>query len=547
VKTFDDADPNGTDVTGLRALVDGVDAVIYETDLSGWVRFVNRRAEELFGYPAERWRSQPGFPQAITYHEDRPEVRAQLYQCARHADHRQLEYRIVAADGQLVWVRELVSPSRGAGRAVRSLRSVLWKIDPPRKAVRDLYAAHLQLTEQLDEMTELRELSQRLLVTLELPPLLEEILAATAAIQGAEIGMVRLYDPARRDLRIVASMGLPKEFLERYGRVSVDDVACGLAIQQGAPVIIEDVEADTAAAAFFEPARIGGYRAKYSTLLTGRTGELLGTIATCFREPHRPSDREVRLVELFARQAADFVENARLKEALRESDRRKDEALAALAHEIRNPLNVILATSHVLRAEAADGSRSVELCELITREARLLARLVGELIEASRVGIGQTPLQPESVDVGSAMAKATQSVFPIVEDRRHELAVVPPPGPITVEADPFRLEQILVNLLVNASQYTDPGGRIILDAWEEAEQAAIRVRDTGAGISADLLPRIFEPFVRGDGESRHAQSGLGLGLALVKTFAERQGGNVTATSEGPGRGSEFVVRLPKAR
>jgi PAS domain S-box-containing protein len=546
VKTFDSPRSHGTDVIDLRALVDGIDAIIYETDLSGWVRFVNHRAEELSGYPAERWLSQPGFAQAIAHQEDRHEVRAQHYQCARYADHRQLEYRIVAADGRVVWVRELVSPSRGCGGAVRSLRSVMWKIDPPRKAARDLYAAHLQLADQLDEMTQLQELSQRLRPTLELPPLLEEILAASTSFQGAEIGFVRLYDPVRRDLRIVASMGLRPEFLARYGRVSVDDVACGLAIQQGAPVIIEDVEAD-AAAAYREPARVGGYRAKYSTLMTGRTGELLGTIATCFREPHRPSDREIRLVELLARQAADLVENARLKEALREADRRKDEALAALAHEIRNPLNAITSASFVLRAEAPNGSRSTELCELITREARLLGRLADELLEASRVGTGQTALKPETIDVSSAMARATQSVSLIAGDCRHKLDVVPPPAPITVEADPVRLEQMLVNLLMNASHYTDPGGRITVDAWEEAEQAAIRVRDTGAGISAELLPRIFEPFVRGTGESRSIQNGLGLGLALVKTFAERHGGSVTAMSEGLGRGSEFVLRLPKAQ
>src|SRR5206468_2972531 len=135
----------------------------------------------------------------------------------------------------------------------------------------------------------------------------------------------------------LVSVGLPDAFLERYGRVRVGDLACGLAIARGGPVIIEDVDAEPHYAPFLESAHIGGYRSDYSTLLVSRSGETLGTIATFFREPHRPSERQIRLVELFARQAADFVENARLQRELREADRRKDEALAVLAHELRNP------------------------------------------------------------------------------------------------------------------------------------------------------------------------------------------------------------------
>jgi signal transduction histidine kinase len=168
-------------------------------------------------------------------------------------------------------------------------------------------------------------------------------------------------------------------------------------------------------------------------------------------------------------------------------------------------------------------------------------------METSRVGTGQAPLKPERVDVSSAMAKASQSVSPLALDRRLNLTVVPPPELLSVEADPFRLEQILVNLLTNASHYTEPDGRITVDAWGEGERVAIRVRDNGMGIPAEMLPRIFEPFVQGAGGSSPTGEGIGLGLALVKTLAERQGGNVTAKSDGLGRGSEFVVRLPKAR
>src|SRR5262249_21710312 len=160
-------------------------------------------------------------------------------------------------------------------------------------------------------------------------------------------GIARLYDPVRRDLRIVASVGLSPEYLDRYGRVAVGDVACGLAIEQGKPVIIGDIDTDVPSV-YQEPAWAGGYRAIYSTLMASRRGEVLGTLATCFHEPHRPNNREIRLVELFARQAADFIENAQLKLALRQSDGRKDLALAALAHEIRNPLNAIMSSAEIV-------------------------------------------------------------------------------------------------------------------------------------------------------------------------------------------------------
>jgi PAS domain S-box-containing protein len=543
---FDDARLEGSIRAEFCALFDGMGAVVHETDLNGWAKFVNQFAVDLFGYPENRWTSQPNFLHAIAYPADRPRVRAHHKRCARSGEPQQLEYRTVTAGGRVLWMRETLAPVRDYDGRTRSLRGVLWSIDEVRKAQEALAVATAELGGQLADMTYLHELGQRLWAAPEPEPLLAEILRAITSIQRAEMELVRLYEPETGELRVVASIGLPEAFLERYGRVAVGDVACGLAIELGQPVMIEDIEADPIAAPYREPARAGGYRAKYSTLMTARSGQLLGTIATCFREPHRPAKREIRLVELFARQAADFIENARLKQALREADRRKEEAVTALAHEVRNPVQAILNASQALRAQAADDSASADLCDLVIRQARMMGRLAGDLLETSRVGTGRTPLLVESVDVNSAMVKATQSVMTLVQDRRLELTIVPPPAHLSVQADPFRLEQILVNLLTNASHHTEPGGRITLDAWPDRETVAIRVRDTGEGIAPELLPRVFEPFVRAAGGSSPASDGIGIGLTLVKTFAERHGGSVTGQSDGPGRGSEFVVRLPRA-
>src|SRR5262249_25769045 len=161
---------------------------------------------------------------------------------------------------------------------------------------------------------------------------------------------------------------------------------------------------------------------------------------------------------------------------------RRDAAVAALAHEIRNPLQSILNAAQSLHLASAAGSANSELCDLVTRQARLLARLADELIEAARVGAGKTALKKEAVDLSGAMAKAIESVNPAIRERRHQVSVVPPLEPVSVSVDALRLEQMLVNLLSNAAQYTDPGGHITLDAWRDMETVAIRVRDDGMGI-----------------------------------------------------------------
>ena len=534
----------GADAGRLRDLVDAIDAVIYEADLAGWVKFVNRRAVDLLGYPQERWLSQPSFWQAITYCEDRPKVIDHFALCARDGQRRELEYRLVAADGQVVWVRESLAASLEGPADDHLLRAVMWKIDRPRKADDQLLIARRQLAEQLADMTHLHDLSQLLWATPELEPLLQEILAAVVAIQGADMGMVRIYDPARRTMEIAAHIGLPKQYIERYGLAPPGDVACGLAMERGRPLIIDDVDAEESGSPYREPARIGGYRAKYSTLLTSRSGELIGAIATCFRESRRPTPREICMVELFARQAADFIENARLKSALKEADRQKDNALATLAHEIRNPLSVITNAAFILQTALQDNPKAVEFCTVISQQASFMSHLAADLIETSRIARGEAQLQPEVVDVRTCMENASAAVRALVEERSQRLALFPPPEPITLAADPIRLQQILVNLLINAARYTGAGGLIILKATREGDAVVFRVQDTGVGIQPEMLSRIFEPFVRGDGDAESRGDGLGLGLTLVKRLVERHRGTVSATSAGPGKGSEFAVRLP---
>lgn len=242
----------------------------------------------------------------------------------------------------------------------------------------------------------------------------------------------------------------------------------------------------------------------------------------------------------------DVTEQKRAEEMLKETDRRKDEFLAMLGHELRNPLAPIRNAVHILQLVAPTDEQVRRPLGVIDRQARQLAGLVDDLLDVSRITRGQIHLHKQTLDVATVVAQAVETSRPLLEERRHRLVVQQPPQPIFVEADPARLAQVILNLLNNAAKYTEEGGRVWLTVEPDGDEVALHVRDTGMGISADMLPKIFEPFTQVEQTLHRAQGGLGIGLTLVRRLVEIHGGSVQAFSEGRGHGSEFVVRLPRA-
>jgi two-component system CheB/CheR fusion protein len=233
--------------------------------------------------------------------------------------------------------------------------------------------------------------------------------------------------------------------------------------------------------------------------------------------------------------------------ALAEADRHKDEFLAMLGHELRNPLGAINNALYLLEQVGSMDERAVRHRATAIRQVRHLTRLVEDLLDISRISRGKITLHPREVDLRACAESAVETVRPLVESRRHRLQVELPPEPLLLEADPDRVEQILTNLLSNAVRYTEPKGQIWLSLARETREggeaeAVIRVRDTGMGMPPDLLPRVFDLFAQSDASPGHG--GLGLGLTLVRRLVEMHGGTVHAFSPGPGEGSEFTVRLP---
>ena len=256
---------------------------------------------------------------------------------------------------------------------------------------------------------------------------------------------------------------------------------------------------------------------------------------------------DVRAAEDLAHRAVIAIENSRLLATLKEADRRKDEFLAILAHELRNPLAPIRNAVQIFRAKGPPSAELQWATELIDRQVSQMTRLVDDLLDVSRITRGKIDLRKERVELETVVKSAVEASRPLIEKWGHKLTVSIPPLPIFIEADQTRMAQVILNLLNNSAKYTDQGGRIWLTAERQGDEVSIRIRDSGIGIPKEMLPRIFDMFTQVDQSLERTEGGLGVGLTLVQRLVEMHGGRVEARSDGPGKGSEFVVRLPVVR
>jgi PAS domain S-box-containing protein len=260
-----------------------------------------------------------------------------------------------------------------------------------------------------------------------------------------------------------------------------------------------------------------------------------------------PDSRKVAILftDITARHRAD-EELRRLAAELSEADRRKNEFLATLAHELRNPLAPLRNGLHVMRVAEDDRAAVTKARDMMDRQLSHMVHLVNDLLDVARISSGKLDLRKERVELQSVITAAIETSLPLIEAERHELHTDVAAQPLAVDGDPTRLAQVVSNLLNNAAKYTRPNGRIELRVRRDGQNATISVADTGIGIPAASLPAVFEMFAQVEGDTRQAQGGLGIGLSLVRRITQMHGGDVTAMSDGPGQGSTFTVSLPLA-
>ena len=392
----------------------------------------------------------------------------------------------------------------------------------------------------------LHEMSARLTSQDALKTLLQAVVDAAIILTDAKMGTLRLYDPASRSLRIVAQSGFDKAFIDYFAVVRDDESVCGHSLHLCSRIVVEDIDRSP-----FFAGRPGhavmkkaGARAMQITPLASHDGRPLGTLATHWQEPHTPEHNTLQMLDLLAREAADLIEHRQREEALRDAIRSKDEFLAMLGHELRNPLSPIVTALTILKARG--NGQYLRTLEIVERQVQYLIRLVDDLLDVSRITRGKIQIKKRPIRLQDVVIQGEEIAMPLIEQRRQHFDVHFPPTELRLLGDEGRLAQVVANLLTNASKYTDPGGRITVEASRQGSEVVLSVRDDGIGIAPELLPHVFDLFTQERQSADRARGGLGIGLTIVRSLVELHGGSVEAQSEGVGKGSLFTVRLPAA-
>ncbi|HWS61162.1 MAG TPA: PAS domain S-box protein [Steroidobacteraceae bacterium] len=534
----------------LAAIVESSDDAIVSKTLDGRILSWNAGASRIFGYTAEEVIGRPItiiIPPEL--HEEERRILEQV-RGGQRIEH--FDTIRIAKDGRRVFISLTVSPVRDSRGVIIGASKVARDVSERKRAEHAVLESERRLATQADALAKLNELSTRLWRSGSLNEGLDEILAAVIDLLGADKGNIQLLDAEGSKLSIVAQRGFEPDFLEFFGEVSAtDDSPCSRALRSGQRILIENVETDGPDAPFRAVARAAGYRSMISTPLTRADGAPLGMVSSHFRLVHRPSEQELRRLDLYLRQASDFIQRCRLEqelqqseEALRDADRRKDEFLALLAHELRNPLAPIRYTLAANRKTGRTPEQRKRAEEIIERQVTHMSRLLDDLLDVSRITRSTLELKMNPTELTLVVGSAIETARPILDTKHHSLSVELPKQAVRLEADAIRLAQVFSNLLINAAKYTDPGGHIQLRAAREGNEIVVAVRDDGIGISADMMPRLFEMFSQAQAALGRAEGGLGIGLSLVRGLVTLHGGSVEAHSDGPGRGSEFIVRLP---
>ncbi len=511
----------------LRGIFNQTTAGIAQVDLNGRFLFVNPRFCEMTGYSAEELQTQTC---ASITHPDHQACNESLFvQAVQERKSYIIEKRYIRKDGSPIWVRNDVSQlTDGNGR----LASML--------------AVSLDITEQKRAEDRLRLLSEAAAIVLNAPDpdaLLQTLFHKIGPTIGADLCFNYLVNDTGDGLRLATCVGVPEEMAGNIARLEFGQAICGTVALHRQPLAMACIQqSDDPKVQLVKSFGIRAYVC--NPLMSGNL--LLGTLSFASRSKDYFSADERAFLETICRYVAVAYERLRLVARLREADRRKDEFLATLAHELRNPLAPVRNGLQLLRRAEGNGELIEQSRTIMERQVSQMVRLVDDLLDVGRITRGKLELRREQVELAAVVKSAVETSRPLIEQMGHELTITLPPQPVYLDADPVRLSQVYLNLLNNAAKYTEPGGHIWLTAERQDSDAVVTVKDTGVGIPAEKLPHVFDIFTQVDQSLERSQGGLGLGLTLVKRLTEMHGGSVEAKSGGPGTGSTFTVRLPVA-
>ncbi len=518
----------------FRSMANTTPAIIWTADPNGAITFHNQRWLDYTGITPEQ--NTRNWPELVLHPHDRERC-IELWQhaLAEGTDY-EIELRNRSKSGEYRWFLTRATPIRDAdGRIVEWYGSTT--------DIHDRKQAEAALRTRARQQRAVARLGERALRGQDVQRLFDYASALVADTLEVEYCKVLELLPGGDQLLLRAGVGW------RPGLVGNAMVGAGLDSQAGytlaadAAVVVEDLRTEGrfhGPPLLFEHGVISGM-----SCIIRRTDStpwgVLGTHAT--RRVDFTED-DVSFLAAVANILGDAIHRERAERELQDADRRKDEFLAILAHELRNPLAPIRNSLHILRLTGQSDPAAERVGEMMERQVNHMVRLVDDLLEVSRITRGKIELRKEPIELAAVVRSAVETSKPLVDAAGHQLAVTIPSEPLFLLGDLVRLSQVIANLLNNAAKYTEPGGQIWLKVRREADCVSISVRDTGIGIPSDMLPRVFDLFAQIDRHVGHSQGGLGIGLTLVKSLVEMHGGAVKVQSDGPGRGSEFEVRLP---
>lgn len=470
----------------------------------------------------------------LIHPEDREPTRAAITACVEKGEPYDVEYRVLLPKGETRWIR-------ATGKTHYDAQNQPIRFDGTTQDVSRQKVAEAELRTQAGRQQLLWDAAAVLLTAADPDTMMRMLFGKVSKYLGVDAYFNFMVDETNECLRLVSSVGMPEEALQSFQKLSFGETVCGTVAVRQVTIVADHIQSSSDP--IVQLIKGLGVRAYACNPLIS-DGKLIGTLSFASRSRDSYDEAELSFFATLAHYVTTAYVKLQLVERLKEADQRKDEFLATLAHELRNPLAPISNGFQVIRMAGNDRKLIDNILDTMERQLSQMVRLIDDLLDLSRITSNKLELRKDHLDLKHALRDAIETSLPQIESSGHRLDIELPTEPLILNADSVRLAQVFSNLLNNAAKYTPPGGIIWLKAWKASDHFAVSVRDSGIGIANENISRLFQMFSQITPAIERSHGGLGIGLSLVRGLVEMHGGTVEATSLGIGEGSEFIVKLP---